>query len=161
MARPILGLQEPKMQTRDLIQANRSGTHICGLSGVALLKRLRESRSPRYLRAMAQLDAGGHGLDPRQIDSLITAIREELPEITIEQLPVGIVSKCYLGAPFEVHSLDLDGNILKHFRGTESMPPLMERARSLALHGAYTLVEVYKDGLRAVSLDGSVCFTPI
>ncbi len=160
MARPILGLQGSKVKP-DLLQAVRPGSRVGTLTGVALEKRLRESRSPRYLRAMAQLDAGGHGLDPRQIQSLIEAIREELPEIAIEQLPVGIVSKCYLGAPFEVHSLDLDGNILQHFRGAEPMPPLMERARSLALHGAYMLVEVYKDCLRGIGADGTVCVTPI
>ena len=36
------------------------------------------------------------------------------------------------------------------------MPPLFERARSLARHNTYRFIEVYADSLRAVSEDGSV-----
>jgi hypothetical protein len=38
------------------------------------------------------------------------------------------------------------------------MPPLFEGARALALHPAYAFVEVYSDGCRAVSPDGTVAW---
>jgi hypothetical protein len=87
---------------------------------------------------------------------LIEAIANEFPELSIEQRPIGIVSQCYLGAPYEVHICDLGGGIIEHFQIYRPMPPLFERGRSLALHPGYAFVEVYPDTLRAVSLDGAV-----
>ena len=46
--------------------------------------------------------------------------------------------------------------IIEHFETFRSMPDLFERGRRLALHSSYQFVEIYKDCLRVVSLDGSV-----
>lgn len=90
------------------------------------------------------------------LESLLEAIANEFPELGIEQLPVGIVSQCYLGAPYEVHICDLGGGIIEHFESFRQMPPLYERARALASHPSYSFIEIYADTLRVVSLDGSV-----
>jgi hypothetical protein len=102
------------------------------------------------------IDVGGHRADRAALASLIQAIADEFPELGVDQLPLGIVSRCYLGTPFEVHRCGLDGEILDHFETFRQMPAPFERARSLALHPAYAFVEVYADSLRAVSADGSV-----
>ena len=70
--------------------------------------------------------------------------------------PWELSANAYLGAPFEVHVCDFRGEILEHFQTYRSMPSLFERARSLAIHPAYALIEVYTNTLRAVAADGSV-----
>ena len=72
------------------------------LSKGELESRLRQRRSTKYIRAMTELDAGCHCQDPRAVEALIAAIQEELPEVTIEKLPIGIVSRCHLGGDYEV-----------------------------------------------------------
>jgi hypothetical protein len=103
---------------------------------------------------MKKLDAGGHATTREALSALLSAIRSELPELTIEHLPVGIVAKCYLGSPHEVHTLDRDGSIIRHYKTFESLPPLMERGRSLALHPDYAFIEIYVDKLIAVADNG-------
>ena len=126
------------------------------LSPMQLERKLRQKRSSKYIEAMTKLDAGGHAENKEIIQALIDAIREEMPEITIDQLPIGIVAKCYLEPPHEVHCLETDGSIIKHYKSFESLPPLLERARSLAIHGGYAFIEVYHDCLRAVKNDGTI-----
>jgi hypothetical protein len=103
---------------------------------------------------MKKLDAGGHATTREALDALLSAIRSELPELTIEHLPVGIVAKCYLGPPHEVHTLDRDGSIIRHYKTFEPLPSLMERGRSLALHPGYAFIEIYVDKLIAVADNG-------
>lgn len=116
---------------------------------------LRRPRSQQYRKALARLDAGNHLHDPAAYQAFQQAIREEFPGIGLDDFPLlGIVARCNLGNPFEVHTLDLSGQIITHFKKRESLPPLLERARSLAQHPAYAFVEVYTDRLVAVSSDG-------
>lgn len=86
--------------------------------------------------------------------ALQKAIQQELPDVTVDALPLGIVSKCYLGAPYEVHTLDCSGSIIQHYKVGEGLPHLMERARTLAMHPIYAFVEVYSTKLIAVSASG-------
>lgn len=127
-----------------------------GLSGAKLEARLRAKRSAAYIEAIRRLDAGGHTHDRQAVESFVAAIREELPDITIDQCPVGIVSKCYLGEPYEVHTLDRLGNIIHHYKRFESLPPLLGRGRVLAAGGQYAFVEIYTDKVIAVSESGDV-----
>lgn len=120
------------------------------------MQRLRQHRTKAYVEAVTRLDAGTHHADRTALDTLIDAIANEFPELGAEFLPVGIVSQCYLGAPYEVHICDLAGSIIEHYETFRSMPPLYERARTLALHRSYSFIEVYPDCLRAVGLDGEV-----
>lgn len=121
-----------------------------------LALRLRKPRSKAYCQAMQKLDAGGAHLSPQFIDEIQKIITEEFPDISIRGTLIGIVSRCYLGNPYEVHTLDMTGGILHHYQHGEALPEMMEKARGLALHGNYAFVEVYENACRAVSADGSV-----
>lgn len=126
------------------------------LVGPRLAARLRQKRSKGFVDQVGKIDAGHHHHDQHALDQLIAAIGAEFPELTIEQRPLGIVAKCYLGHPYEVHVCDLAGGIVEHFELGQPMSQLFERARSLARHSTYSFIEVYADTLRAVSDDGSV-----
>lgn len=119
-------------------------------------KRLRQKRSNEYIESIKQLDIGGQNLNKEHFNKFIEAIENEFPDVPFEAKLVGIISKCYLGHPYEVHSLDLAGNIITHYKLHESMPALMERGRALAIHEVYEFIEVYTDSLRAVKEDGTV-----
>ena len=120
---------------------------------------LRTKRSQRYIEALRRLDAGGALADPAALASLREAITAEFPES--ELAPRGWVAKCYLGVPYEVHTLDATGAIVRHYRWGEPLPPTLERARSLARSGRYLVIEVHADRLIAIADDGatSVCTT--
>lgn len=124
------------------------------MSKADLESRLRQKRSANYIRTMTQLDAGCHCQDARAVEALIAAIQQELPEVTIDKLPIGIVSRCFLGEDYEVHTLDRTGGIIQHYRRYQTLAALLERARSLALHPQYLFVEVYVDSLVAVRANG-------
>ena len=155
MPRPIIGINNARVD----IAASLTTSAAAGASAMTkeqAHKRLRARRSSGYVQAMKRLDAGGHLIDPVKMGELIAAIREELPEVDITYHPIGIVSRCYLGPPYEVHTLDVEGSIIEHYWRGRRMPDLLERARSLASHEAYEFIEVYADCLRAVSADGAV-----
>lgn len=153
MPRSILGTEtrSPAL-TVGATPAHRK-TH---LSQAQIEQRLRQKRSPRYLEQMKRLDAGMHHQNAAALQELLDAITAEFPELGIDERPLGMVSKCYLGPPYEVHICDLAGGIIEHFQHGRSMPPLFERARSLAAHGAYAFIEIYVSTMRAVAADGSV-----
>ena len=154
MARPILGT--PQAAKSSTSAATPALTPRSTLQGPRLQQRLREKRSTRYVQAVTRLDAGTHHADRTNLEALVEAISNEFPELGIEQRPIGIVSQCYLGAPYEVHICDLTGGIIEHFETFRPMPPMFERGRALSLHASYVFIEIYSDTLRAVSLDGSV-----
>lgn len=154
MARAILGSGAPALGTPSLTSTRSAGSSTNLLSPKAIEDRLRQRRSCAYIEAMKKLDAGGHANTKEALDALLAAIRSELPELTIDHLPFGIVAKCYLGPPHEVHTLDRDGSIIRHYKTFESLPPLMERGRSLALHPGYAFIEIYADKLIAVADNG-------
>lgn len=126
-------------------------------TGKTLLeKRLRKKRSSEYMEAIRKLDVGGCEQCKKQFDDCIEAIRNEFKDIPQSDQLIGLVAKCYLGQPYDVHTLDMSGGILVHYKVSENMPPLIETARSLALHGGYEYIEVYMNCLCAVKGDGSV-----
>jgi len=156
LARPILGTTHANSRLVATPDTRAADRVTGGLSGAKLQQRLRNSRSKAYIDAARRLDAGTHHQDQAALDALVEAIASEFPELTIDQRPLGFVSRCYLGAPYVVHVCDLAGSIVEHYESSRPMPAPFERARSLALHSAYAFVEVYADTLRAVSPDGSV-----
>ena len=156
MARTILGNQQSSVKLK-VEPPSATATSVTGaLASVKLQQRLRQQRSQVYIEALKRLDAGTHLQNRAALDALIEAIGAEFPELTIDQRPLGIVSVCYLGAPYEVHICDLNGKIIEHYESYKTMPPLFERARPLALHSAYAFIEVYPDTLRAIAADGLV-----
>lgn len=156
MPRSILGstLAEGTALTSAI---SNSGNRLAALSGPALLARLRQKRSISYIEAMTRLDAGTHlhkGHLSKATQDLLAAIRAELPDVAIDALPVGIVAKCFLGVPFEVHSLTCAGSIIQHYKTGETLPHLLERARTLAQHPGYAFIEVYPTRLITVTASG-------
>ena len=165
MPRPMLKMPDLQQQTRTnsrqetQLQLNapqqklRQNTQ---LNQLQIQRILNKKRSPQYMEAMSRLDAGGHMHNQHQVQALIDVIREEMPEIDIDMGPIGIVSKCYLGDPYEVHSLDVMGNIIEHYESWKPMPAGLEKARKLAASGMYSFIEVYHHEMRAVSSGGNV-----
>ena len=88
---------------------------------------------------MKKLDAGGHVHNQKEVDDLIGVIVSEFPEIQIQDILLGIISKCYLGIPYEVHTLDITLNIVRHYKIGECLPDGLEKARYLAKQGTYML----------------------
>jgi hypothetical protein len=114
------------------------------------------TQRPRHsglFQAMQRLDA--------QIDQ---AARRELADWISEQyatdygdIPLGFVAKCYLGAPYVDHRLDLLHSIAEHYQPADAVPAPFDRARMLARLGSYAFIEVYASGLLVpVRVDGSV-----
>ena len=114
-----------------------------------------KQRSKKYIDLVTGLDAktlsGTKGMT-----ELMSAIQEEFGTADLISLPIGIVSKCFLGDPFEVHILDLTrSQIIRHFKTSEAMEPEFEKARTAAMHNAYAVVEVYKDKIILIREDGT------
>lgn len=153
MPRPILNTEQKALQRLSL---SKEVSVKQKLNPMRLEKRLRVKRSSQYMEIMKQLDISGCCMDQGKYQKFIDAINQEFPDVDFENSLLGIVAKCYLGQPYEVHTLDLTGNIVVHYKRSEDMPGLLNRARSLALHGGYDFIEVYIDCLRAVKSDGTV-----
>jgi hypothetical protein len=154
--RPLL---RPLTSETRLTSSPSTGSKTKALSGEALSARLRVKRSPAFMAALTKLDSGTHGINREAAQALVEAVCAEFPELTMDQLPLGIVAKCYLGEPFEVHTLDIAGGIVTHFKRGEPMPGGLEKARAVALNPYYAYVEVYPTSLRPVRPDGSVTVT--
>jgi len=159
MPRSVLGTgtRAPSLTVDTAVPVQRT-TH---LSPAQVQQRLRQRRSPRYLEQLRRLDAGTHHQNAAALQELLDAITAEFPELGIDERPLGLVAKCYLGPPYEAHICDLGGSIVEHYERTRSMPPLFERARSLTAHGAYQFIEIYATTLRAIGADGSVAVLTI
>lgn len=153
MVRPILGTPSSLSKATT---ASRKPATSCGVTGPRLERLLRRPRSEAYMRAMTQFDAHAHEEDKAGLKALLETIGNEFPELAFEQMPIGYVGRCYLGKPYEVHIFNLKGEIVEHYETFRPMPPLFERARTLALHPSYAFIEVYTDTLRPVLTDGSV-----
>lgn len=108
-------------------------------------------RSAAYLRALANLDVGGARIDVAELAAEVWA--EFGPG---EEQPLGYVSRCYLGAPYEVHVLDLAGQVVEHYEVGRALPVPYSAGHRLALHPAYVAVEIYPTRVMGVREDGSV-----
>lgn len=99
-------------------------------------------------RCDAQLDEAGR----RQ---LVAWIRDQYAS-EYGDIPLGMVSRCYLGPPFVDHTLSLLGEIVEHYAPTDTMPEPFQSARMLARSDDYVFVEVYANGrLVPVTADGT------
>ncbi|MCS7459629.1 hypothetical protein N0M98_05695 [Paenibacillus doosanensis] len=156
MRRPILN-QQPKVDLK--LNAETVSRTTVELNGLALEKRLKQQRSQAYIEAMTRLDAAGAVCDRSKVQELIQSIQNEFGELKPHQFLIGIVAKCYLGAPYEVHTLDMRQEIVQHYKAGQPLPSGMERARGLAMHPSYSFVEVYSDSICAVAAKGYVAFT--
>ncbi|WP_278473791.1 MULTISPECIES: hypothetical protein [Megamonas] len=127
------------------------------MSQMTIARILRRRRSKEYIDLIKTLDAGGKVANQHQIEAIINQLKKDFPEISLPSMLVGIISKCYLGGTYEVHTLSILGNIIEHFHRGESLGnTYLEKARSLAMFGGYSFIEVYTDCLRAVDESGDV-----
>ncbi|PRY34272.1 hypothetical protein CLV43_11745 [Umezawaea tangerina] len=110
-------------------------------------------RSDSYLRAIRALDGSGR-IGAVEVGKLVDDIRREFHEKYCA-VPIGIVGKCHLGPPFEVHTLATDGGIIEHYRTGQELPGGLEKARTMASSDAYLAIEVYADRMVCVRPDGS------
>ena len=155
MPKPILNSYQSQKQTQasNIMTSNLKQSQIDKLS---LDRLLRKSRSKEYMDAIHQLDAGGHVHNKKEVNEIINTIKSEFPDVDINGVLLGFVAKCYLGAPYEAHTLDLVGEIIEHYKRGETLPGGLDKAKSIALHGGYDFIEVYTDCCRAISSNGSV-----
>lgn len=117
---------------------------------------LRKTRSKEYMDALHKLDAGGHVHNQNKVNDIINTIKKEFPEVEMSGVLLGYVSICYLGKPYEVHTLDVTGGIIDHYKSGQVLPNGLEKARSIAMRGGYEFIEVYVDCCRAISSNGTV-----
>jgi hypothetical protein len=111
-------------------------------------------RSSRYMDALAALDPSQNTADV-DMAAVHDAIDAEFRP-SVDLFPDGIMARCYLGTPYQVHALDLTASvILEHYKRGEPAPGILERARKLALHPSYLCIEVYPNYLVCVRHDGS------
>ena len=111
-------------------------------------------RSSRYRTAVGRLDASAT-LTPAQLREVIDDIHREFAE-RWSAIPLGFVGHCYLGPPYEAHTLTVDGQIIEHYVAGQALPGRLEQARALARTEHYLVIEVYPDQLVCVRADGSV-----
>lgn len=119
------------------------------LNQATVRRTLRKRRSPAYMQALTHMDQLGTVSDTRQLQQLEQAVQAEFGQEVL-QVPgfpklLGIIGPCYLGGTFDVHTLDLAMNIVRHYHTNEPLPVDMEKARSLAACRAYCAIEVYSD----------------
>ena len=105
---------------------------------------LRKTRSKEYMQSLHKLDVGGHVHNQHKVNEIINTIHNEFPDI------------CHLGKPYEVHTLDITGQIIEHYKSGQLLPGGLEKAHSIALRGGYDFIEVYIDCCRAISANGTV-----
>ncbi|MFD0712930.1 hypothetical protein [Paenibacillus sp. GCM10027626] len=153
MRRPILGV---KKETETRLNTSVQHQATIELKGLELEKRLRKKRSDAYTEAVTQLDAGGVVCRTDKVQELLQMIANEFPELKPHQFPNGIISKCYLGSPYEVHTLNAALAIIEHYKAGHALPSELEKGRALALHPGYAYIEVFSDSICAVTHSGNV-----
>ena len=111
MPKPMLNRPQTQTNSDNILSATYAPPkkQAKTIDKVALDRMLRQPRSKRYMDAMTKLDAGGHTHNENQVREIIDAIKAEFPEVEITGVLLGFVSKCYLGTPYEVHTLDMTG----------------------------------------------------
>ena len=157
MPRPILKTNNTNKFSFESNQKSQSVKNL-GIDTEDYNLMLRKKRSPKYVEILSALDLKGLENNQAKINEITNEIHKELPEVKLYEVSVllGIISKCYLGYPYEVHILDMEQNIVEHYKINEKLPAGMEKARNLALNQGYKFIEVYNDCCRAVSKNGQV-----
>ena len=155
MPRPILRApQQSQTQTKSILNAvnNNQRQNQQQIDKMKLDRLLRQPRSKGYMEAMRKLDAGGHVHNQEKINEIINTIKNELPEVDLSGLLLGCVSICYLGHPYEVHTLDLTNGIIEHYQEGQTLPDGLEKARGIAMRGGYAFIE-HRDGFMIDSIE--------
>ncbi len=150
--------QEALVRTGSEIRIQQDGEEAAGTLYGALA--LRRPRTPAYVAVLGKLDAGEGKLDPRFLEKILETIRKDFPEIRCLGQFLGILAVCRIDDSYDVHMLDFQGQVIRHFHKGEPLPEGLEKGRNLALYGGYAFVEVYTDCCRGVFGDGQVAVIP-
>ena len=159
MPKPMLRQPQTQTQSNTILSATQNQQQkqqTQQMDKMKLDRLLRKTRSKEYMQALHKLDAGGHVHNQHKVNEIIDTIRNEFPDLDISGIMLGIVSICYLGKPYEVHTLDITGQIIEHYKSGQVLPGGLEKARSIAMRGGYDFIEVYVDCCRAISSSGAV-----
>lgn len=152
--------QEALVRTGPEIRIQQDGKEAAGtLYGAGALA-LRRPRTPAYVAVLGKLDAGEGKLDPRFLEKVLETIRKDFPEIRCLGQFLGILAVCRIDDSYDVHMLDFQGQVIRHFHKGEPLPEGLEKGRNLALYGGYAFVEVYTDCCRGMFGDGQVAVIP-
>lgn len=162
MPKPMLNKPQTQQKTENILSATQQAPkqQAQPMDKLRLDRLLRKPRSQAYMNAIHKLDAGGHVHNQSKVNDILSAIRDEFPDVEIEAILLGVVAICYLGNPYEVHTIEPGVGIIEHYPAGRVLPNGMEKARSLAMRGGYDFIEVYVDCCRCVSEDGSVAVIP-
>lgn len=159
MPKPMLKQMQGQTRENNILSANQNQPQkqqVQQMDKMKLDRLLRKTRSKEYIQSLHKLDAGGHVHNQNKLDEIINTIRNEFPDLEISGIMLGIVSICHLGEPYEVHTLDITGQIIEHYKRGQMLPGGLEKARSIAMRGGYDFIEVYTDCCRAISASGTV-----
>ncbi len=166
MPKPMLRTpqNQSQIQTNNILSAThdnrQQNTQQQQMDKMKMDRLLRKSRSKEYMEAIHQLDAGGHVHNQDKVNEIINTIKGEFPEIELSGILLGYVAVCYLGEPYEVHTLDIAEEVVEHYKKGQTLPNGLEKARSIAMRGGYEFIEVYVDCCRAISAGGDVSVIP-
>lgn len=139
---PMRRVVQTNLDPQGLAQGPQSRTVDAAASRTVDRNR-RTVRSADLLEAVQRLDTT---IDPATAQAIMQWINDEYESRQGGQL-VGLFGKCYLGAPYVDHRLDLGGGyILEHFTRDQEPPPAFRAARPFARSDAYVFIEVYGDG---------------
>ena len=159
MPKPMLKQPQIKTQANNILSATQNqqqNYQVQQMDKMKLDRLLRKIRSKEYMQSLHKLDVGGHVHNQHKVNEIIDTIRNEFPDLEISSVLLGIVSICHLGKPYEVHTLDITGQFIEHYKNGQLLPGGLEKARSIALRGGYDFIEVYIDCCRAISANGTV-----
>lgn len=122
-----------------------------------LKRALKKKRSSDYMSTVQLIDSGGQTLNQASFDQLINELIADLGPLdpSLAGL-IGIIDKCYLGDPYEVHMLDMNQNIIEHYEKGRPLPGALEKYRGMAASGSYAFIEVYASYACAVRPNGQV-----
>lgn len=160
MPRPMLRTPQNQTETNNVLSATCNNEEKQQMDKMMLDRLLRKNRSKEYMDALHKLDSGGHVHNENKVNEIINTIKRKFPEVELSGILLGYVAICYLGKPYEVHTLDITGGIIEHYKAGHTLPGGLEKARNIAMRGGYDFIEVYVDCCRAISANGSVSVIP-
>jgi len=125
------------------VSTGHQGRTVDQASARHLDRNRRVTRTADLVESVQRLDTT---TDPAMAQAILRWIQDEY-DSRQGGVILGLFSRCYLGAPYVDHRLDLSGGlILEHFTGAETPPGPFQAARPFARSDAYTFIEVYDDG---------------
>ena len=148
--------QEALVRTGPEIRIQQDGKEAAGTLYRAGSLALRRPRTPAYVAVLGTPYVGA--VPPCQ--KVLETIRKDFPEIRCLGQFLGILAVCRIDDSYDVHMLDFQGQVIRHFHRGEPLPEGLEKGRNLALYGGYAFVEVYTDCCRGVFGDGQVAVIP-